>query len=68
MNYVACGQDITRAENNILCIVCPQDMTEVLEPTELMDDSEPLMALGHRFWVVPTACRNRICVKPHMKV
>ncbi len=43
-------------------------MTEVLESPELVDDSDPLMDLGHRSWDVPTPCRIHICGKPHMKL
>ncbi len=38
--------------------VCPQDRTEILEPPDLVDGSEPLTAVGHRSLEASTACRN----------
>ncbi len=41
-----------------LRVVCPQDGSEVLEPPELVDGSEPLTAVGHKSGEASTACRN----------
>ncbi len=62
------GHTLTHIENNILRLVCLQDIADILWSPELLDDPEPLTAQCHISWDVPTACRNPICVESFMKL
>ncbi len=62
------GAYVGMPEINILCVVCPLDIAEVLESPEFLNYPEPLIAQGHISWDVPTVCRNLIGMESGVKL